>query len=85
MEEDEVYDGDLILIEDTLDLNGHSFTVTGDLIQISGVVDINGGSLTVEGDYRIQSVSGEEGSYTYGVSSGQLKIPLRFGRFGMSA
>ncbi|MBR6627768.1 MAG: hypothetical protein IKL04_07315, partial [Lachnospiraceae bacterium] len=74
LEEDTVYEGDMVLIEDTLDLNGHSLTVTGDLIQLSGIVKVNGGSLTVEGDYRIQSRSGEEGAYTYSASSGQLQM-----------
>ncbi|MBR6627521.1 MAG: hypothetical protein IKL04_06060, partial [Lachnospiraceae bacterium] len=74
LEEDTVYEGDMVLIEDTLDLNGHSLTVTGDLVQLSGIVKVNGGSLTVEGDYRIQTRSGADGSYTYGESSGQLQM-----------
>ncbi|MDE7270501.1 MAG: PKD domain-containing protein [Acetatifactor sp.] len=74
--EDSVYEGDLVLIEDTLNLNGHSLTVTGDLIQLSGTVFVNGGSLIVEGDYRIQfREGGADGKeYTYGTSSGYLKM-----------
>ena len=74
LEEDEVYEGDLVLLEDTLDLNGHSLRVTGDLIQPAGVVYVNGGALTVEGDYRMQCRTGEEGAYSYTMSSGQLKM-----------
>ncbi len=74
LEQDTVYEGDLVLIEDTLDLNGHTLTVTGDFVQLSGIADINGGQLMVEGDYRMQSRSGEEGAYTYGSSSGLLKM-----------
>ncbi|MDE6700659.1 MAG: PKD domain-containing protein, partial [Acetatifactor sp.] len=78
LEEDMVYEGDLVLIEDTLDLNGHSLTVTGDLVQLSGTVFINGGTLTVEGDYRVQSrksaAGGGESDYVYGKSSGHLQM-----------
>lgn len=56
LEEDEVYEGDLILGGKELNLNGHNLTVKGDLIQTTGMVNINGGSLAVEGDYRIQAI-----------------------------
>ena len=74
LEEDTVYEGDLVLIEDDMDLNGHKLTVTGDLVQLSGKLKVNGGQLIVKGDYRMQSREGEEGSYTYGKSSGSLEM-----------
>lgn len=52
LDKDEVIDGDLILLDDTLDLNGHNLTVKGELLQMSGSININKGTLTVEGDYR---------------------------------
>ena len=72
--EDTVYEGDLVLLEDALDLNGHSLTITGNLIQLSGTVMPNGGKLIIEGDYRIQSRTGDTGAYTYGMSSGRLQM-----------
>ncbi|MDE5779899.1 MAG: fibronectin type III domain-containing protein, partial [Lachnospiraceae bacterium] len=72
--EDYVYEGDLVLIDETLDLNGHTLKVTGDLIQPAGIVNINGGNLIVDGDYRQQTRSGKEGQYTYVNSSGILKM-----------
>ncbi len=74
LEEDIIIEGDLLLIEDVLDLNGYSLTVTGNLIQAGGEVRINNGKLYVEGDYRQQSRSGTEGSYTYGRSAGILTM-----------
>ncbi len=56
LEADETYEGDLLLISDELDLNGHTLTVTGNFIQMSGNVNVNGGKLIVNGDYRSQSV-----------------------------
>jgi len=70
--EDQEYEGDLILLDDTLDLNGYTLTVTGDLIQVSGTVHINGGTLNVSGDYRLQLRSGNEGSYSYSTGTGVL-------------
>lgn len=55
---DEVVEGDLILEEDALDLNGHTLTITGNLIHSSGIVNVNGGTLDVKGDYRIQREDG---------------------------
>ena len=59
LETDEEYNGDLNLIGDTLDLNGHKLTVNGDLTQSGGEVKINGGELVVTGDYKIQTVGNE--------------------------
>lgn len=67
LEADEEYNGDLNLIGDTLDLNGHKLTVSGDLTQSGGEVKINGGELIVTGDYKIQTANGE-------ASSGKLNM-----------
>ncbi|MBP3620458.1 MAG: hypothetical protein J6J16_01710, partial [Lachnospiraceae bacterium] len=69
---DETWDGDLILLDDTLNLNGHKLIVTGDFIQMSGTVDINAGELFVGGDYRMQSMTTENEETLYGVSSSRL-------------
>ncbi|MCH5280115.1 MAG: PKD domain-containing protein, partial [Lachnospiraceae bacterium] len=53
--EDYIAAGDMTLLDDTLDLNGHTLTVQGDLILQGGEVDINGGELIVEGNLRYQS------------------------------
>ncbi|MBR1673423.1 MAG: PKD domain-containing protein [Eubacterium sp.] len=68
LEGDEVYDGNLVLIDDTLDLNGHKLTVNGDLIQTVGDIVINGGHLIINGDYRQQSIAGDG----YSTSSARL-------------
>lgn len=54
MQEDQVYDGDLYLLGDTLDLNGHSLHIKGSLYHMNGGIEINGGSLIVDGDFRLQ-------------------------------
>ena len=72
LEKSEIWDGDFILYEDVLDLNGHTLTVTGNFIHMGGIVRVNGGSLNVEGDYRLQSVSGSGENVTYGAGLGQL-------------
>ena len=41
------------LIYGTLDLNGHTLTVTGELTQSGGIIKVNGGELKVEGSYKI--------------------------------
>lgn len=53
LNDDYTYTGDLNLLGDTLDLNGHTLTVTGDLTQSGGVIKVNGGELKVEGSYKI--------------------------------
>ena len=65
LEEDTTIGGDLILIDDTLDLNGHKLTITGNLIQYSGIVYVHGGELNVEGDYRIEKTKTVDGNTTY--------------------
>ncbi|MDE7269434.1 MAG: hypothetical protein K2N81_03070, partial [Acetatifactor sp.] len=74
LEEDQVYEGDLILIEDVLDLNGYTLTVAGDLVQLSGSILLNGGKLIVKGDYHMQSRRETGADYLYGKSSGRLKM-----------
>ena len=56
----------------TLDLNGHTLTITGDFIQSGGNVDINGGTLNIGGDYRIQSKKVSDDVVSYGYSTGYL-------------
>lgn len=68
LQKDEVYQGDLVLLGDTLDLNGHTLSVSGSLIQMNGTVKVNGGNLKVEDDYRIQSSANEQNEYS-GASS----------------
>ena len=60
LNEDTIVDGDLIILGDTLDLNGYSITVKGDVIQYAGAVDINRGSMTVEGSYRLEKDNGAD-------------------------
>ncbi len=50
-----MYEGDLYLISDELNLNGYTLHVKGNLIQSGGTVNVNNGELLVDGDYRIQS------------------------------
>ncbi|MDE5780657.1 MAG: hypothetical protein K2I03_04175 [Lachnospiraceae bacterium] len=74
LSDDEEYDGDLVLVDGTLNLSGHTLTVKGDFIQIGGKADINGGTLIVEGDYRQQNRSGSKGKYTYSQSTAILSM-----------
>ncbi len=67
---DETYEGDLILLDDELNLNGHTLTVNGNLIQLSGSVNTNGGNLVVKGDYRMQGVEGDVSEENYTESTG---------------
>lgn len=71
LEEDMVWEGDLTLVDDTLDLNGHILKVKGNLLQPGGEVYIHGGRLEVDGDYLIQEVK-TEGFYTDCRSLGKL-------------
>ena len=76
LEEDEEITGDLVIIDDELNLNGHKLHVTGDLIQMSGIININGGELNVDGDYRMQSKESDGEPTTdeqvYGMSASTL-------------
>lgn len=72
LEDDQVYEGDLILMEDTLDLNGHTLRVKGNLIQAGGTIKINNGCLIIDEDYRIQTIIIKEDKVTYGLSYGTL-------------
>ena len=72
---DTVIGDDLVLIGDTLDLNGYTLTIAGDFIHQAGTVNINGGILIVEGDYHIESRSYDTSDNpVYGYSSGILKM-----------
>lgn len=53
--EDYIAAGDFTLLDDTLDLNGHTLTIQGDLILQDGWVNVNGGRLVVEGNLHFQS------------------------------
>lgn len=55
LDKDTEIDGDFVLMEDTLDLNGHTLTIHGNLIQIGGKVSVNGGTLIVDKSYRMQN------------------------------
>lgn len=69
---DEVYEGDLYLISDELNLNGYTLHVKGNLIQSGGTVNVNNGELLVDGDYRIQSEVKKDGGTDYDKSLGTL-------------
>ncbi len=73
LEENEVFDSNLYLWEDTLDLNGYTLTVNGDFYAMGGIVKFNGGKLIVNGDFRVQSVDSEsEDNIVYGQGSGRI-------------
>lgn len=57
LNEDETYEGTLLLTAGTLNLNGHKLTITGDLLQSGGTVFVNGGELDVHGDYKLQTLN----------------------------
>jgi hypothetical protein len=65
-----IVEGDLTLNGGTINLDGGNLLVFGDLIESGGTLNVNAGTLKIGGDYRIQSVSGDD--YTY--SSGILKM-----------
>ena len=67
LEEDYVTDGNVVLLEDTLDLNGYTLTVKGDLILQEGLLKVNNGTLIVEGDlYTYAKYRSQYGGYAYG-------------------
>ncbi|MCQ2496171.1 MAG: leucine-rich repeat protein [Lachnospiraceae bacterium] len=85
--DDETYEGDLVLLDGVLDLNGHRLIVNGDLIQYAGTVKVGSGSLVVNGDYRIQertentdAATKETDPYKYSKSSGRLSMTNKDGR-----
>nr|MCR5701846.1 DUF6531 domain-containing protein [Lachnospiraceae bacterium] len=55
LEDDEVFDGDMVIVDGTLNLNGHKLTVNGDLYAEDGSVDINGGCLDVKGSVNFKT------------------------------
>lgn len=72
LQEDTVYEGDLYLISDELNLNGHKLEVTGSIIQLGGEISINEGKLTVNEDYCIAGRKMVNGEYVYSKSNGKL-------------
>ncbi|MCL1902784.1 MAG: S-layer homology domain-containing protein [Oscillospiraceae bacterium] len=76
------YHSDVYFTGGTIDLNGHTLTITGDFIQGSpntgstvAIMKINGGTLNIGGDYRIQSRTVD--SSTSEVTYGDCKATLR--------
>ena len=67
---------DVILIGDTLNLNGHTLTINGNFIHKAGTVDIHGGTLIVNGNYYMQSSSKDSNDNIIpsGYGSGILKM-----------
>ncbi|MBE5926523.1 MAG: hypothetical protein E7270_06130, partial [Lachnospiraceae bacterium] len=74
LSENEVINGDLVLIADTLDLNGYELTVTGDIIQVGGKIKVNKGQLNVNGNYYIENKKNTDGTDTFTKSSGLLQM-----------
>ncbi len=75
LQEDEEINGDVCLIGDNLNLNGHTLTIHGNLIQYSGKVVMNGGILKIDKDYKIQSCTyNENNEMVYAYSSGYLEM-----------
>ena len=72
LSEDETFEGDIVLIGGTLDLNGHTLTVTGNLIQENGTVKLNGGTLEVKKDYRLQRCDRQSDKNVYSASPAKL-------------
>ena len=71
---DTTIDGDLVLVNDTLDLNGYKLKITGNLIQYSGEVFVNGGELIVDGDYSIQKEEKIDDISNYVDGNGKLRM-----------
>ena len=72
--EDYTCEGDFILTDGILDLNGYKLTVNGDFIHADGELNINGGVLAVSGDYRLQTRSKKDDEYEYLPGLGKLKM-----------
>ena len=57
LSEDKTVEGDLILSGESIDLNGHTLTVTGDFWHKAGVMKINNGTLIIKGSYELRASS----------------------------
>ena len=57
LQSDNVISSDVILIGDTLDLDGYTLTINGNFFHKAGVVNVNGGKLIVNGNYYMQSTA----------------------------
>lgn len=62
--EDLVIEGDYVLIEDTLKLNGHNMIVKGDFIHYGGTLCADG-NLIIEGNYKAQVPEKYSPAYTW--------------------
>lgn len=69
LSKNQIIEGDLYLVDGTLDLNGYTLTIKGNLVQAGGKVEVNEGSLVVCGDYRLQEMTqnGANADYTYSI------------------
>ena len=74
LEENMIYEGDLVLMAGELDLNGYTLSVTGDLIQVGGMVNVNGGVLDVKGNYYIENKKNIDGTNVFSQSASYLKM-----------
>ena len=76
LERDDVINQSVILIGETLDLNGKTLTINGDFIHKAGTVDIHGGTLIVNGSYYMQSTAKNSSGDVIptGYGSGILKM-----------
>lgn len=63
--------GNLVVLDNTINLNGYSVNINGDLYHHSGVIAINTGNLNITGNYLIVN---DEDSAVYTVSSGILNM-----------
>ena len=66
LEEDWTVEEELVVTGGSLDLNGHTLTVSSNMIHSGGRITFNGGRLVVQGDYRRQSREQDaDGNYIY--------------------
>ncbi|MBO5241192.1 MAG: PKD domain-containing protein, partial [Lachnospiraceae bacterium] len=74
LEEDAVVD-ELVMVGESIDLNGYTLTVCEDLIFEKGELITSGGELIVWGDLRMQSRiwDEEQGIYSYGSSTAKFR------------
>lgn len=85
LSEDEIYEGNFLLSDGDLNLNGHTLTVKGNVVQTGGTMNINGGELVVEGSYRIQSADGNQGANAYLKMTKSTDSVVVFGDFVMQS